>query len=314
MNRIAKCLTGGLFLGALVACDDFIDNRPVPAERPAPPAKAEVAERSEKSLGLESYYADVQRNLLVQGLLRKGGGGIDTPFSKRQLVDSFVRIAAFNEFTLSAGRYVETPSEGKIQRWTVPVRVSMEFGPQVDPVRAAQDRQFVNSYLSRLARVSGNRITPTRGNGNFHVAVLTVDEMDTFGPRLMELVPGLSADLARQITDLPKPVYCAVYAFTDETDPNSFDKAVAIIRAEHPDLLRQSCYHEEIAQGLGLSNDSPAARPSIFNDDDEFAYLTRHDELLLQMLYDARMPLGASPEEAREVANVIASELLGGES
>ncbi len=314
MNRIVKCLTGGLFLGALVACDDFIDNRPMPAERPAPPAKAEVAERSEKSLGLESYYADVQRNLLVQGLLRKGGGGIDTPFSKRQLVDSFVRIAAFNEFTLSAGRYVETPSEGKIQRWTVPVRVSMEFGPQVDPARAAQDRQFVNSYLSRLARVSGNRITPTRGNGNFHVAVLTVDEMDAFGPRLMELVPGLSADLARQITDLPKPVYCAVYAFTDETDPNSFDKAVAIIRAEHPDLLRQSCYHEEIAQGLGLSNDSPAARPSIFNDDDEFAYLTRHDELLLQMLYDARMPLGASPEEAREVANVIASELLGGES
>jgi hypothetical protein len=44
-----------------------------------------------------------------------------------------------------------------------------------------------------------------------------------------------------------------------------------VIRAEHPDLLRLSCLHEEIAQGLGLPNDSPRARPSIFNDDEEFA-------------------------------------------
>ena len=67
-----------------------------------------------------------------------------------------------------------------------------------------------------------------------------------------------------------------------------------MIRAEHPDLLRLSCLHEEIAQGLGLSNDSPAARPSIFNDDEEFALLTRHDELLLTMLYDPRMIPGMS--------------------
>ena len=67
-------------------------------------------------------------------------------------------------------------------------------------------------------------------------------------------------------------------------------------------------------QGLGLSNDSPAARPSIFNDDNEFALLTRHDELLLQILYDERLPLGATPSEARPIVNIIASELLGGES
>jgi hypothetical protein len=55
----------------------------------------------------------------------------------------------------------------------------------------------------------------------------------------------------------------------------AYTRAVAVVRAEHPDLLRQSCIHEEIAQGLGLPNDSPAARPSIFNDDEEFALLTR---------------------------------------
>ena len=48
--------------------------------------------------------------------------------------------------------------------------------------------------------------------------------------------------------------------------------AVAIVRGEHPDLMRLSCIHEELAQGLGLANDSPYARPSVFNDDEEFGF------------------------------------------
>ncbi len=86
---------------------------------------------------------------------------------------------------------------------------------------------------------------------------------------------------------------------------------MALIRSEHPDLFRLSCIHEEIAQGLGIPNDSPRARPSIFNDDDEFALLTRHDELLLQMLYDPRLTPGMTAEEARPIARIIARELMG---
>jgi hypothetical protein len=70
--------------------------------------------------------------------------------------------------------------------------------------------------------------------------------------------------------------------------------------------------HEEIAQGLGLPNDSPAARPSIFNDDEEFALLTRHDELLLRILYDERLSPGMEPDEARPIVRRIAEELVGG--
>ena len=44
-------------------------------------------------------------------------------------------------------------------------------------------------------------------------------------------------------------------------DSGTYTRAFAVIRAEHPDLLRLSCLHEEIAQGLGLANDSPRARP-----------------------------------------------------
>uniref|UniRef100_UPI0035139E9E DUF2927 domain-containing protein n=1 Tax=Cognatishimia sp. TaxID=2211648 RepID=UPI0035139E9E len=87
--------------------------------------------------------------------------------------------------------------------------------------------------------------------------------------------------------------------------------AVAVVRAEHPDLLRRSCYHEEIAQGLGIVNDSPFARPSIFNDDDEFALLTSHDEALLNMLYDPRLRIGMSASEARPIIQILARERTG---
>ena len=78
--------------------------------------------------------------------------------------------------------------------------------------------------------------------------------------------------------------------------------------------MRLACIHEEMAQGLGLANDSPRARPSIFNDDEEFALLTTHDEMLLRMLYDDRLRSGMGAAEAAPIARQIARELLGGES
>ena len=84
------------------------------------------------------------------------------------------------------------------------------------------------------------------------------------------------------------------------------------MRSEHPDLTRRACFHEELAQGLGLANDDQNARPSIFNDDEEFALLTSHDELLLKILYDPRLTPGMSADEARPIVRVIAQELKGG--
>ena len=91
-------------------------------------------------------------------------------------------------------------------------------------------------------------------------------------------------------------------------------QAVAVVRAELPDALRLSCYHEELAQGLGLANDSPRARPSIFNDDEEFAWLTKMDEKLLRILYDPRLRPGMTEAEAGPLVETIAAELMGGPS
>ena len=76
--------------------------------------------------------------------------------------------------------------------------------------------------------------------------------------------------------------------------------------------MRQSCVHEELAQGLGLADDSPQARPSIFNDDDEFALLTTHDEELLRLLYSPELVPGMTADQARPIIHRLLAERRGG--
>ena len=113
------------------------------------------------------------------------------------------------------------------------------------------------------------------------------------------------------LQNLRRETYCIVAAYAGGPDPSTYTAAVAVIRAENPSLMRLSCIHEELAQGLGLANDSPTARPSIFNDDDEFALLTTHDEALLSILYDPRLSIGMPIEQARPVINLITREKAG---
>ena len=61
---------------------------------------------------------------------------------------------------------------------------------------------------------------------------------------------------------------------------------------------------------MGLPNDSRTARPSVFNDDSEFALLTRHDELLLGMLYDPALSPGMDEHDARPVIRQLAETAI----
>jgi hypothetical protein len=63
---------------------------------------------------------------------------------------------------------------------------------------------------------------------------------------------------------------------------------------------------------MGLANDSPEARPSVFNDDEEYALLTTHDEMLLAILYDPRLKAGMGAAEAMPIVREIAAQRVGG--
>ncbi|AJE46217.1 DUF2927 domain-containing protein [Celeribacter indicus] len=311
--RAGQTLAGVALCLALSACAPKAPGIP-PQTRPPtkaalPAPRPDPTVRSEESRLLEVYYARVQRDLLSNNLLRTDGGGPDAPFFARQLAANFDAIALHDEYTLVNGRYVAQAVPSNLHRWDVPVRIGLEFGPSVPEDRRQTDRRTLSSLIAQLARASGHQISLS-ARPNFHVLVLSEDERRAIGPRLAELIPGLGADTIRSIEDMPRSSYCLVIA-SDPKDDGAYRNAVAIIRAEHPDLLRQSCFHEELAQGLGLANDSPRARPSIFNDDEEFALLTRHDELLLRILYDPRLAPGMTPDIARPIATEIAYELMG---
>ncbi|MEM9795585.1 MAG: DUF2927 domain-containing protein [Pseudomonadota bacterium] len=301
-----------LLLGALAACDMPPPTAPETAVPPPQRAVPELQEPSRESRSAALFYRRIEQRLLTEGLLRQDGGGPDTPYGAAELTRNFERIALFSEYVQVNGRYVAQQSRAPLRRWERPVRIQLHFGESIDQATRDADTTRIRAYVARLRRVSGHPISVVTSGGNYHVFVASLDEQAELGPEISRVEPGLSRSTVREIVSLPQSTYCAVYASSASTKPNAYVSAIALVRSEHPDLMRLSCYHEEIAQGLGLANDSPAARPSIFNDDEEFALLTRHDELLLQMLYDPRLNVGMTADKARPLVREIASELVGG--
>ena len=307
----------GLILGVgLAGCVQG----PIPESAPAPPpvrpaalapAAPQVVPPRDDSGALAQYYRRVEAGLLAQGLLRRDGGGPDTPFTDEMLARNFLRVALFTEYAPGQG-IRSSQTESRIKRWGGPIRLSVQFGDSVPPDQRAQDRNAVLSFARRLSRLTGVPISEAQGSaGTMNVLFVNEAERRALGPTLSRLYPGMDPATRRDLLTLPRDVYCVAVAFarggSDQTSG-----ALIIIRDEHPDLLRLACIHEEMSQAMGLANDSPQARPSIFNDDEEFALLTTHDEYLLQMLYDPRFRPGMTLAEAEPVARQVARELLGG--
>ncbi|MFT4716076.1 MAG: hypothetical protein ACI9ZD_000967 [Paracoccaceae bacterium] len=299
--------TGLLLLGllGLTACEEIPND--LGSQRTTAPLQ-----RSAESLRLQQYYSGVQTRLQAQGLLRTDNGGTDAPFTSRTLVEDFERIALFDEYTIRGNQFVAQQTESSLRRWQQPVRIGLVFGELVPEETRVKDRLNVANYAKRLAGLTGLDIRVTDTDPNFHVLFLHRDEQKTVGPELRRRMPGLSQIVVKEIGNSPRNTFCVAYAFSDRANVNVYQSAIILVKAEHTGLMRLSCIHEEMAQALGLANDSPNVRPSIFNDDEEFALLTRHDELLLRMLYDRRLKPGMNAETARPLLPRIASDVLGG--
>ncbi len=307
LHKLARTV-GLLALPLIAACDLLMPPaslRP-PEQRPAPPAATPAVQvpsaTSEDSAALRAYYNRVLNDGLARGLLRTDGGGPDTPFTAAMLERNFEQIAFFNE-------YDRGPQP--LRRWASPVRLNVRFGASVARSVQTRDANAVAQFAQRLSNITGHPISVGGGRPNFHVFFASEDDRPDVLRQIKSLVPEIDDSTMRTIAELPRTTYCLVVAFTPADRNGAYTQAVALIRTEQPDLMRLSCIHEELSQGLGLSNDSPQARPSIFNDDDEFALLTDHDEKLLQMLYDPRLKIGSSLTQARSIVRVLAREALG---
>lgn len=311
MRRGPSLFVTGAAALLLQAC--VLQTAPQTAPAPAP-AEAAPYVQSAESAAFARYYANVEARLVSDGLLRTDGGQTDAPFTAATLARNFERVALYDEYTLSGGRFIARETPSRLRRWQEPVQLQAHFGRSVSPERKAADQAVLSTYARRLSRATGHPIITVPEGGNFHVLYLDRDEQVAAGPLVRSLVPGVGAETIAAIEAMPRATFCAVFAFSQSGGNSVYVSAIAVIRAEHPDLLRRSCVHEEVAQGLGLPNDSAGARPSIFNDDEEFSLLTPHDELLLRILYDPRLSPGMTPDTARPIVGAIAQELVGGSS
>lgn len=271
------------------------------SDNPDTPA-AESSGRSAESRALARYYARIERQQRARGLLRADGGGPDTPWTSRQFLRNFEQIVFFDEYTPGGGYRSTRAGPVPLRKWRQPVRMEVIFGDTVPAERRRSDLRMISDYAARLARVTGHPIGMARGrDANYHVLIMGEDDRDQSVAALRRLVPNVDPSAARLFQKMPRSIHCLVLAFSNRRNGYSYGRAVALIRDEHPPLLRRACVHEELAQGLGLANDSPLARPSIFNDDDEFALLTDHDEALLRLLYDPALKPGMTIEDARPI-------------
>lgn len=306
--------------GTLAACTQpgsgvAPDAPRVAPSSPRPTPKPKVDTKPIRAVPLASSdelarrYTQLESRLINNGKLLETSGDLDD-LNAETLATNFIRIALYDEYTPVDGQLIAQESTSRLRRWEAPVRLSLVFGASVPPEQRLIDRELTNELAEELTTASGHSVRVQDDGGNFTVFVVNEMERLYLAPYLQREIPGISDSVVGSMLDILPSTFCLVVAFSTPETPQTYVRAVAIIRNEHPPVLRRACFHEEISQGLGLANDSHEARPSIFNDDEEFALLTSHDKLLLRMLYDQRLRPGMNVAEAEPIVRDIAAELL----
>ena len=263
---------------------------------------------AETSRQLKQRYDHLATGLIAQGLLRTDGGSKSPRTTPEALIELFNSLAFYDEYEPSSGFQPAQATPTALSKWQRPVKINLHFGPSLNPETRVTDTKFLSDYAAQLSNITRHPIELTTELGNFHVVV--VDEVHR-----MNMVQNLRKkdvlvppNIQQIIQQMPADIHCMVLTLSARHSHHIHEQALAMIRAEHPPVLKKACFHEEIAQGLGLHNDNPAAHPSIFNDDDEFAFLTEQDALLLRILYDPRLPAGIELHEAQPILKQLIIE------
>ncbi|MGF1501709.1 MAG: DUF2927 domain-containing protein [Paracoccaceae bacterium] len=254
-------------------------------------------------------FARWDADLRAAGKLRADRAPIDAPFTEADLVQNFAKIGFGSEFEIVGGRYVPLVQDrgAPLTRWNAPIRYALFGSP------TAEDAVQVRDFAARLTGATGLEIEPDRGEPNLLVFFLDADGRRRVSRHFTaeEEYRPLS-DLYNAWVQDPKWPCAAEFYYHPPGTENAYAIyfAVVYIRDEVSGLSRRSCIEEEMAQTLGLARDDPTLRPSIFNDDEEFALMTDHDAALLSLLYDRRLRPGMTAEEAMPVLDRIAPDLV----
>lgn len=237
-------------------------------------------------------YARWTDALIAEGLMRVDVDAPDLPYSDDQLAENFRRIALYHEVDAGKVGGPANRSAQPIHKWRTPVRYLL-LGDGV----TAEDRQIVERFGARVAAVTGLEIGRAERDANLIITITTLGERAEFSEAMGR--SGL-APLRESFDHWRRDPnwICGGNALTSLERPNEIVGALIFLDAGVSGRLREACLHEEFAQVLGLFNDDPEVRPSLFTDTSEFARLTVHDAELLSILYDPRLEPGMDETEA----------------
>jgi hypothetical protein len=292
-------------LAAMTACTSF-----APLARWALGCLAALSITGCTEVGTREYFSKGDEALRAAGKLRTDRAARDVGYGNADLVEHFLRVAFGEEYTLDGGRYVPLArrSEAPLKRWGNGLRFWVETdGTRTDDIAVAE-------FAARLARITQLEITRARSRS---AANLVLHFLDAAGrDRIEERLSGDSdqsqmIELLRAWRTTPEWPCASEFYYQPRngSPPYQIEFAVIWVRDELSGVSRQSCIEEEMSQALGLARDDASVRPSIFNDDEEFALLTEHDELLLRILYDPRLRPGLTQIEPLPIVQRIVGDL-----
>lgn len=249
------------------------------------------------------HYQSVVEGLRQQGGFRTATAPSDAPFTNEDLARNFIEIALHSEY--EEGGLTETRVASTLSRWETPVRFAMA-GSEL----TIGDKLELRNFTARMQRLTALDFTEVDdfADANFFVFLLNDEERDGYLELFEEKLGEKRAAFQRQWAE-NRRYPCVGQYYSDDESSDKITFAIVLIKAELGSLFRKSCIHEEVAQTLGLPNDSDDVRPSLFNDDEEFALLTHHDEFLLRILYDGRLRTGMTAEEVEPLLPEIIGDI-----
>lgn len=235
-------------------------------------------------------FAAAEADLVWGGKLRTEIAPDDAPFDAATLARNFERIALKTEFSSTEGQVVQKSRSVRLARWAKPILLRVEGATEADHAE-------LRSLIPRLEKAMGLPIRLTGARSDISIYFMNADNRRALEIALKRKGKTKTRPLLTAWTGR-SPFPC-IGEFFAGAESGVILKAEVYIKDELSPLLRRMCLNEELTQTLGLRNDHDQVRPSIFNDDQEFALLTRHDEALLKMLYDPILQPGMTAEQAR---------------
>lgn len=250
-----------------------------------------------------SYFSNYESMLRQDGLLRTETAPADAPYTHADVARNFERIALRDEANASVAGSDSNSVPTALRRWEGSLRYRIDGS-----AANGADRTEIARLMGRIAALTGLEITESADDPNFRILLVAPIDHERIGADLARTSPRFA--MAFKYWQTNARVVCIADREYDAANGDVVARAIAVIGSETTGLLRRSCLHEEIVQALGLSNDHSGVRPSVFNDDAEFALLTKHDEALLRILYDDRLAPGMNAVEAMPIVRMIAREVV----